>query len=344
MKKLKLIGIVLFSTMLLLAMPVNSIASAQDDEFEAFDTSKTTSSTDEFSAFDTTKTATQCASDGACKTENAKDNVIWILQVLFITLIAGILVRFKTTRVLRGLFLIASVAILGFYKSACPCPILGIQNLTLTLVGVKMYWGSIVYIPGLIVITYFFGKVWCGWICQLGALQELIHLPGQLKILQSQKSQRVMRYVRIALLLILIGQLIITKTAIYEHYDPFKAIYNLIAANTITLVLVILVLVSSVFIYRPFCKVACPIGLILGWVSKIPGASVIGNNVSCNACANCNSVCKIRAITRDEKISVLDNQECIACGDCLNSCKKFSLKFYRKGEKHRDTFECKNQA
>jgi polyferredoxin len=150
-----------------------------------------------------------------------------------------------------------------------------------------------------------------------------------------------MRYIRIVLLITLITHILITKTAIYEHYDPFKAIYNLIVPNTISWVLVILVLVSSVFIYRPFCKMACPIGLILGWVSKIPGASVNGNNETCTSCTNCNSVCKIRAITRDQKISRLDNQECIACGDCLNSCKKYSMDFYKKGSKHHDKIECK---
>ena len=344
MTKLKSRLLVLLGIMLLVSIPQYSFGSDQPDEFETFDTTRKVSTTDEFAAFDTTKTSVKCATVGECKTENAKENVIWILEILFFTIIAGILVRFKTTRNLRGLFLLASVAFIGFYKGGCPCPILGIQNLTLMLVGVKIYWGSIVYLPGLIIITYFFGKVWCVWICQLGAIQELIHLPGGIKILQSQKSQKIMRYIRIVLLIVLVSQLIITKTAIYEHYDPFKAIYNLIAANTITLILLILVLLSSIFIYRPFCKVACPIGLILGWVSKIPGASIIGNNDSCTSCINCNSVCKIRAITKDNKISVLDNQECIACGDCLNSCKKISLKFYRKGENHHDIFECKSKT
>ncbi len=343
MTKLKLSRWFLLVAMLLIALTQTTEGAEQNDEFETFDTTQKISTSNEFAAFDTTNNNTKCANDGECKTGNVKENVIWILEILFFTIIAGVLVRFKTTRNFRGLFLLASVAFVGFYKGGCPCPILGIQNLTLTLVGVKIYWGSIIYLPGLIIITYFFGKVWCGWICQLGAIQELIHLPSGIKILQSQKSQKIMRYTRIALLIILVSQLIITKTAIYEHYDPFKAIYNLIAANTITLILLILVLVSSVFIFRPFCKVACPIGLILGWVSKIPGASVIGNNDSCTSCANCHNACKIRAITRDEKISVLDNQECIACGDCLNSCKKISLKFYQKSEKHHDKIQCKSE-
>ena len=344
MTKLKLLWLFLLGVMLLVSIPQYTIGAEQTDEFEAFDTTQKVSTANEFATFDTANTSTKCVTVGECKTENAKENIIWILEILFFTIIAGILVKFKSTRNLRGLFLLASVAFIGFYKGGCPCPILGIQNLTLTLVGVKIYWGSIVYLPGLIIITYFFGKVWCGWICQLGALQELIHLPGAIKILQSQKSQKILRYIRIVLFIVLVSQLIITKTAIYEHYDPFKAIYNLIAANTITLILLIFVLISSVFIYRPFCKVACPVGLILGWVSKMPGASIIGNNDSCTTCANCNNACKIRAITRDDKISVLDNQECIACGDCLNSCKKMSLKFYRKGEIHHDIFECKSKT
>lgn len=314
----------------------------QEDEFETYDTSKASQTKDKFETYNTKKITSYCNSSGECKTENVSGNIIWILELLFVTAIAGILVRYKTTRNLRGFFLLASIAIIGFYKGGCPCPILGIQNLTLTLIGIKIYWGSIVWIPGLIIITYFFGKVWCGWVCQLGALQELIYLPGKIKILQGQKSQYIMRYMRIILLIILVLQLIITKTAIYEHYDPFKAIYNLIVSNNTTLVLLILVLVSSVFIYRPFCKTACPIGLILGWVSKIPGASIIGKNDNCTSCSNCSNACKIRAITHDEKISILENQECIACGECLDECKKSSLKFYRKWQRQKYTNEFKS--
>ena len=76
-------------------------------------------------------------------------------------------------------------------------------------------------------------------------------------------------------------------------------------------VLLAALLVASVLIHRPFCKTVCPIGLLLGWVSKIPGASVLGPGDHCLGCSACNGACRINAITREAKASVLDNQECI---------------------------------
>ena len=62
--------------------------------------------------------------------------------------------------------------------------------------------------------------------------------------------------------------------------------------------------------------------MILGWVGKIPGASVLGPGGQCVGCGVCNSACRINAITRDGKRSVLENQECIRCGECLGDGRK----------------------
>jgi ferredoxin len=278
-----------------------------------------------------------------CKEQkNIKNSVKWVIISLFFTILAGFLVRNKNTRNLRGLFLVSAIIVYGFYKGACPCPIMSFQNLLLFFLGQDVHWTKYLWFLALLPITYVFGKVWCGWICHLGALQELFFHPGKIKILQSTKSQDILRFVRMFFLLILLSQLIITKTNLFKEIDPFKVAFNLYSNNIIGWVLLGLVVISSLFIYRPFCKAICPIGLILGWITKIPRSSLIGINGNCISCTSCNNVCKINAITRNEKISLIDNQECIACGDCLDSCKQTGLTFVRKNSSHNDKVICKN--
>lgn len=178
----------------------------------------------------------------------------------------------------------------------------------------------------------------------MGALQEFLYRPASFKVLQTQKAQKILRYIRIALLVVLVVQLAITKTLEWCHIDPFKAAYNLFTVSTVSWVLLGLLVVSSIFIYRPFCKTACPIGLILGWITKIPGASILGTVGACSGCKICNSECEIRAITRDDKYSTLDNQECIACGNCLGGCKLGVLDFVRKSKNNSSVVECKNEC
>ncbi len=321
------------------------------DEFQEFnDSTEITTSTsdgDEFGTFNEFENfeqpGTTCSGENGCCQKNKTENLYWVFGILAFTVLAGFFVRYAKTRNLRGIFLVASIVILGFYKGACPCPVSSLQNLFLAGFGVDIAWQSLIWFLALIPVTYLFGRVYCGWICHLGALQEFIYLPAKIKILQSEKAQKIMRAIRIFFLVALIVQLFITKTNIFRHYDPFKVAFNLIGANTLSWILLGLLLVSSVFIYRPFCKTVCPIGLILGWVNKIPGASVIGNNGNCSGCKNCETHCKIRAITRDHKLfSKLDNQECIACGECISNCNKNTLRFFRNNKTtHHDQIACK---
>ncbi len=265
------------------------------------------------------------------------DMLYWPLGALAFTILAGFLVRFRPTRTVRGVLLTGSVIFLGFYNGACPCPISSLSNTFIGAIGGDAPWEAMVWFLGLIPVTFVFGKVWCGWICHLGALQEFIYRSDKLKFLRGNKAQIVMKVMRWALLVTLIVQLIYTQTYLFDEIDPFRTAFNLGFGTSLTgWILLGLMLLSSVFIYRPFCKAACPIGLLLGFVAKIPGASVLGAKEICTGCVTCSKACKYDAIVRKDKYSVLDNTECILCGECIDQCRQNGILFYRKGKKHGD--------
>jgi len=263
----------------------------------------------------------------------------WAVGILGFTILAGIFVRFEKTRKLRPLFLLAAVAILGFYRGG-PGIISSFQNTYLYAIGATLKWPAIVLFLGLIPITYIYGKVFCGWVCYLGAIQEFLYI-GKIKVLQTEKAQKVMRIIRYVILGILLIQLTITQGIEWSKIGPFKVIFNLYSPNITGYVLLVILLISSLFIHRPFCKMVCPAGLIFGWVTKIPGASVLGITQSCAGCKTCNTSCNINAITRDGKVSKLDNQECIMCGDCMSDCKIKSIQAFKKGKNHEGSITLK---
>ena len=298
-----------------------------DDEFSEFEEVD-----DEFSEFDGEL-------DDNIQPKKSYTRMWWSIFVLLFTILAGILVKFKATRKLRPIFLIASIVVLGFYRGGCPGPVSSIQNVYLfgmdLATGVEIHWQPIILFLGLIPITYIFGKVFCGWICHLGALQEVLNI-GKIKIFQSEKAQKVMRIMRIVILVALTVQLTFTHIILWNKIGPFKVAYNLFSANLAGYILLGILLVSSIFIHRPFCKTICPVGLTLGWITKIPGASILGINDNCAGCKTCSTSCDMNAITRENKISKLDNQECIMCGDCMSDCKIKSISTFKKGKKHKD--------
>lgn len=263
----------------------------------------------------------------------------WAIGILFFTLLAGIFVRHEKTRKLRPLFLLAAVVILGFYRGG-PGIISSFQNSFLLFIGVHAKWTAIVLFLGVIVLTYFQGKVFCGWICYLGAIQEFLYI-GKIKILQTERAQKIMRIIRYVILGILLVQLAVSQSIEWSKIGPFKVIFNLYSPNNTGYILLAILLVSSLFIHRPFCKVACPAGLIFGWVTKIPGASVLGITNSCAGCKICDTACEIRAITREGKTSKLDNQECIMCGECMSDCKIKSIKPFTNNKEHHGKFTLK---
>ena len=282
----------------------------------------------EFTSLDSTAATTEFGPlNGDSNTEKKKDySLLYQLAVLFTLLILiSFLIKYESFRKTKGLFLMASVVYLGFFKGACPCMISSFQNTILAILGSDIEWVSMVWFLGLIPLTYFFGKVWCGWLCHLGGLQEFLFQSPKLNMLKMQKTQDILRYIRMGFLVVLIIQLLITRTNIFIHYDPFKVAFNLFSANLTGYILLVLMLISSVLIYRPFCRTVCPIGLILGWIALIPDARQLSKKDSCIDCISCSKSCQSKAMTYENKKSVLQVQDCILCGDCMGSCKKHSL-------------------
>jgi ferredoxin len=324
--------------------------SVQEDEFMSLEESNEIVksdefSEDEFSEFSQSETESESCSGSCtgCGAGKSNSQIWWVLSILGMTVVAGVMVRYRSTRNLRGYFLLASLIVLGFYKGGCPCPIMSLHHALFALMGETPNWLGMLWFLGLLPITYLFGKVWCGWICHLGALQEFLYLPGKIKVLQSDKAQRVMRLIRIVLFVALIIQLLITKTNLFKTIDPFKVAFNFQSPHIVAWVLLGLTLLVSVFMYRPFCKTVCPIGLVLGWVSKIPGASILSPKKDCIGCKVCDISCKINAITRSNKTSILDNQECIACGNCITDCSKNTMSFVRNSKKYDSKTVCEKK-
>ncbi|MDR1973231.1 MAG: 4Fe-4S binding protein, partial [Bacteroidales bacterium] len=244
------------------------------------------------------------------------------IVLLMLSAIIGLTVKYRYVRDSRGLILLSSIIYLGFVKGACPCMIMSLQQVILFMLGNPVTFISMLWFVGLVFASYFFGKTWCGWLCHLGALQDVIFRLSYRKWLTTAKSQRVIKYIQIGLLLVLVVQLVITRSNIFIKYDPFKVAYNLFSSNITGYILLILLLLSSVLIYRPFCRICCPVGLLLGWVSKIPGAKGLVIGGGCSNCKSCVRSCKQQAIHAVDGGIRINTEDCILCGECMYTCKK----------------------
>lgn len=176
----------------------------------------------------------------------------------------------------------------------------------------------------MVVMSIIGNKFFCGWVCPIGAIQELVHrvpLPARLK---KKLPFGVTNTMRVTLFLAFIAIVAIAGVSIYDYFNPFELLHWHFTVN-LTIVFGA-VLVAALFIFRPFCYVICPLGLIT-WV--LEHIAVIKVKVDKNICTECDicveeSPCpSVRAIL-DRKLSKPD---CHACGRCVESCPEGALKF-----------------
>jgi polyferredoxin len=262
-------------------------------------------------------------------------NILFILLAVISLLMSSSWAGSRGMRTARYVLLAASVVYLGFVRGGCPCVISYFQNAFLFLLGKKIMIGFFVPFVVLLVLTYIYGKVWCGWLCPLGGLQDLIYLGRWpklknskfFKLFRTKIAQVVMRSIQIVSFVALLMVLILKQMPLYCRIDPFKPIFRilkndgliqLVESGWLMWTLIVVLIVSSLLIYRPFCKAFCPAGLLMNWVSMIPGAHRIKiDGDSCKHCKRCEKKCPMSAI-HDDKV---DNT-CIHCGECLSTkCK-----------------------
>lgn len=258
----------------------------------------------------------------------AQERVAFLIPAV---VLAGLFVRRRSLRAHRGLFLMASVVLFGFLIGPCPCSVSGVQCVFLKGAGATdCRPGGFILFLCLIPATYLFGRVWCGWICHMGALQEFIHLRGSRTYGTAPLTRKIIRVACYLFLAAFVVQIAVMKTNLFCQIDPFRTAFTLTSPFAISWILLGVVLVTSLYVTRPFCRTVCPVGLTLGWVSLIPGARVLNKGRRCTVCASCREECPTQAIREDMSVR---HAECLMCGKCLDSCGREGTVFARRGQK-----------
>jgi len=79
---------------------------------------------------------------------------------------------------------------------------------------------------------------------------------------------------------------------------------------------------------RKYCNSVCPVGTLLGLISKVSVFKIKIDQKSCTSCGSCLRVCKAECI--DLKNHVVDFSSCIACYNCINSCPESGIRLWYK--------------
>jgi polyferredoxin len=218
-------------------------------------------------------------------------------------------------------------------------------------------------IVGLVVLTLLLGRIYCSVICPLGVFQDVItwfakRFTKRKKFTYSPAISW-LRYVVLALFIVCLiagVSAVVVLLAPYSAYGRiasslFASVYGWVnnffayvaeqadsyafystevwLKSGITLGVALLTVVVLVILAwrngRTYCNTICPVGTVLGFLSRFSLCKVSLDADKCTKCNACSRVCKASCI--DVKNQKIDYSRCVACYDCLDKCKFDSLSY-----------------
>ena len=233
----------------------------------------------------------------------------------------------KVSNLVRIITLIIFFAIFGVFIGIHPSPLCALtKSLTIYKMSAFLPPPMIVMAAAMILFTLVGNKVFCGWICPLGCLQEITFKLSR-PIKKIKLPFFISNSVRFSLFALFLIYLSLFGTNIYNLFNPFELFHWHL--NTYLIIVTTVVILASLIYYRPFCHFLCPAGLITWFFEQVSIFKVIKNESRCTHCNKCikESPCSaIDPIIKDHSII----PDCYACGKCIESCQVDALSFSLK--------------
>ena len=267
----------------------------------------------------------------------ARNNVRHIFQSFWFLVTNSFFEGFKTGKIYSGE--LKQLCVPGMNCYSCPgakgsCPIGALQ----AVIGSPKYKFSYYVVGFLFFVGALIGRGVCGYLCPFGLVQDLLHKIPFVKKIETFKGDRPLRKAKYLILLVfvillplflvdIIGQgapyfcKLICPVGMLEGGIPLVwmnssmrgAIGFLYAWKGLILLLTILL---SVIIYRPFCKYICPLGAIYSLFNSVSFFRYTLDHQKCIHCGRCKAVCEMQC----DPVQNCNDLECIRCGKCKNAC------------------------
>jgi len=230
-------------------------------------------------------------------------------------------------------------------------------------------------VTALLLLTLLFGRIYCSVLCPMGLFQDLtgrVALLFKKKKRRKYTYSKEKRWLRYGTLIAVAATYFAGWSVMLSLLDPYSAfgrmathllrpIYmagnNLLAdvfnhfgnytfyntevfllgsSSLVVALLTFLIIGYLAWRYgRTFCNTLCPVGSVLGLVSRYSMFRFNVHEDSCNQCGVCARNCKASCI--DSKSETVDNSRCVTCFNCTTVCSKKAIRYEFSWKKSKPT-------
>lgn len=225
--------------------------------------------------------------------------------------------------------------------------------------------GNFLVVALLVVLTLVFGRLYCSVICPLGVMQDGFAALGRRSKRNRYRFSPARNVLRYIMLGVMVAALALGVGSIFALIAPYSA-YGRIASNLlqpvwmwgnnvlaswaeshgsyafysvdvwlksglslgIALVTLVVLAVLAWRNGRTYCNTICPVGTILGFLSRYSLLKPVIDTSKCINCGKCARNCKSSCI--DAKNHSIDYSRCVVCFDCIGNCSTGAISYRRR--------------
>ena len=215
----------------------------------------------------------------------------------------------------------------------------------------------------LLLLTLITGRSYCSSICPLGVFQDIIIWISRKRNKKKQYGyRRALNHWRLGILVAVIVAGLSGFTVLVSLLDPysaygriavdiFKPVYlavnnfltwiftmfgnytfyymDIVVTSILALVVAFVTFMTVGYLAyrygRIYCNTVCPVGSLLGILSKYSLFKVCIDTSKCNGCGLCARKCKASCI--DSKKHMIDYSRCVVCFDCIDNCRQGAVSY-----------------